>query len=134
MSKLSQMEGTPWHAEKLTRKEGDSRRHKSRCNHYIKSNNYCQKILGKCIGSAHCRYYSEIYDFDNKKNKINKAKNNPPKEITFFTGARVYHKTFGFGNISLISDNTIDVKFDSGRKSSFRIYSCIYNKELTIVK
>ncbi len=36
---INNLVGVPWHVEGLRRSEGDERRHKSRCEHYIKQTN-----------------------------------------------------------------------------------------------
>lgn len=59
MANLSQLSGIPWHIEKMTREEGDPRRHRSKCIYYDKSNRGCIYMNGCCIGSAHCTVYSE---------------------------------------------------------------------------
>ena len=51
--------GTPWHVEKFTRADGDPRRHRSRCIFYDKANKLYAKTVGKCYGTAHCKYYKE---------------------------------------------------------------------------
>ena len=62
---IKRMTGVPWHVEKATRRDGDERRHKSRCVYYRKSDSFCSKYVGKCGGSAHCEYYSEIESSEN---------------------------------------------------------------------
>lgn len=66
---LSRLAGTPWHAERVHRGEGDSKRHKSRCEYYKSMTNECEKRNGKCIGSAHCVEYKELsrYALANRK-------------------------------------------------------------------
>lgn len=60
MPKISQMTGTPWHIEKFTRAEGDSRRHRSRCIYLQKDDSFCLKLQEKCRGTAHCSHYDEM--------------------------------------------------------------------------
>lgn len=60
MGNLAGLSGTPWHIEKMTRPEGESKRHKSRCIHYKgKESNECEIYCSRCYGSAHCSYYKE---------------------------------------------------------------------------
>ena len=59
MSDLNKMAGTPWHIEKTHRKEGDGRRHRSRCIYYDCMEPSCKKRKLKCKGSAHCDFYTE---------------------------------------------------------------------------
>ena len=56
---IERMAGIPWHVEKMIRQEGDLRRHRSRCIYYDKKKSHCSKVIGKCIGAAHCNYYEE---------------------------------------------------------------------------
>lgn len=62
MSKSRYLTGTPWHVERMTRQEGDPRRHKSRCIYYAPKSKTCDYKNGACIGSAHCMEYNEIID------------------------------------------------------------------------
>lgn len=57
MANPSQLTGVPWHVEIPTMDENDTRRHKSRCEHY--DNGHCKQYATKCSGSAHCVYYLE---------------------------------------------------------------------------
>jgi|GEM_PF-4974446 len=59
MGSIKRMTGTSWHVNILSKKEEDNRRHKSRCVFYNKENGFCSKIVSRCPGSAHCKYYSE---------------------------------------------------------------------------
>ena len=59
MPTVKNMVGSPWHVEKMTRQEGDARRHKSNCKYYCKNKNYCAYRFEQCPGSAHCDYYVE---------------------------------------------------------------------------
>lgn len=61
-----QMSGAPWHIEVLKKDETDDRRHRSRCIHYKKSNQFCNHYIGRCGGSAHCQYYEERDPEDSK--------------------------------------------------------------------
>ncbi len=61
---LSRNIGTPSHAEYLHMKEGDKKRHKSRCIEYDKENAVCRCVKSQCYtsrcgGSSHCQYYKE---------------------------------------------------------------------------
>ena len=66
----SVMTGSPWHVEKMVRQEGDSRRHRSRCIHNDKKNSHCSKVVGKCIGAAHCSYYEECQTQGEEATKV----------------------------------------------------------------
>ena len=59
MSELRKLTGTPWHTDKWTRAEGDSRRHSHNCIYFSGKDKYCSYTIGKCTGSAHCDYYKE---------------------------------------------------------------------------
>ena len=73
---INQLTGSPWHAERVHRKDGDSRRYKGRCKYYNYKNNYCSHRCGKCIGSAHFSGYMAISDDDFKKRQRNKSRKN----------------------------------------------------------
>lgn len=74
MPDISKLQGTPWHAERVHRAEGDDRRYKGRCKYYVDSNKQCRRKYGKCIGSAHCDEYDAMTDeeFKNKQAKARK--------------------------------------------------------------
>jgi len=76
--------GTPWHVEKFTRAEGDSRRHRSRCIFYDKANKVCAKTVGKCYGTAHCKYYKEP-----KEPKVQNVPEEPDSSPGRITAAHV---------------------------------------------
>ncbi len=59
---INRLVGTPWHTEKITRAEGDDRRHKSWCLYYIRSGKLCKRTGNRCKGSAHCEKYYERPD------------------------------------------------------------------------
>ena len=56
---VSNLQGTPWHVEQVHRKEGDDRRHKSRCLFYNPITKQC-KDRWKCNGSRYCRDYEPL--------------------------------------------------------------------------
>lgn len=63
---INHMTGTPWHVERMHRKEGDSRRNKRRCIYYDEGE--CRNVrvpLVKCSGSAHCMKYRETLTYNN---------------------------------------------------------------------
>ena len=79
---INRLTGTTWHVEKATRKDDDPKRHKSRCVYYRKSDSYCIQLVGKCGGSAHCKYYIEEerslkLEENEETRKTNEQKNIP---------------------------------------------------------
>ncbi len=64
---VSNLEGTPWHVERMHREEGDERRHKKRCKHYSQKDNFCTHNILRCKGSAHCDSYVQMSDSAFKK-------------------------------------------------------------------
>ncbi len=48
--------------EKPSRKEGDDKRHRSRCAYYTKREAHCSQYYEKCHGASHCPYYKEMED------------------------------------------------------------------------
>lgn len=83
MSISKNLTGTAWHVERMTRQEGDPRRHKSRCIYYASKSKSCDYRNGACIGSAHCMNYKE---------KINKSIQSEeavvPKPVRDFDGVK----------------------------------------------
>ena len=57
------LQGTPWHLEQVHRKEGDDRRHKSRCMFYMPITKQC-KDNWKCNGSRYYRDYEPLSEED----------------------------------------------------------------------
>jgi len=144
---ISRMSGTPWHIEKYTR-DGDDRRHRSRCVYYVKSSRWCNKINENCWGSAHCPYYQAdaskmtITKAPDKssshKNTVTSKTNNKPNPLKLKIATvrythlnqiqlndRVYHKRFGLGWIKSKNERNINVVFDNGVKQQFSIEHCI---------
>lgn len=68
---ISKLQGTPWHAERVHREEGDSHRYKGRFKYYRDADNQCNRRNGKCIGSAHCDEYLAMTD---EEFKVKQAK------------------------------------------------------------
>ena len=69
------MTGSPWHAERVHRQEGDDRRYKGRCEYYEYNSDHCSYRVSKCIGSAHCNDYKLISEeeFKNRQKKNQKS-------------------------------------------------------------
>lgn len=62
MSGIQNLTGVPWHVECFERKDGDERRHRSRCRFFQgKPYNLCLCNFVRCHGSAHCENYIEKY-------------------------------------------------------------------------
>ena len=63
------------------------RRHKKWCKHYEEG--YCNKLCGKCIGSAHCEYYQNeiteqaeyVYANEEQQEEIKKGKKTDFNEV-----------------------------------------------------
>ena len=82
MSRLSEMQGTPWHVEKFTRQEGDERRHRSYCVHYDKALKYCELTCGGCWGASHCNQYStQRPQLKAQQNYINQSSTNQSSKL-----------------------------------------------------
>ena len=79
---VNRMTGSPWHAERVHRKEGDDRRYKGRCEYYEYNSDYCSYRSGKCIGSAHCTKYKMISEeeFKIRQKQNQKASSAKPKK------------------------------------------------------
>ena len=92
---INKLAGTPWHIEKIHRKENDSRRHKKWCKYY--QDGSCSKNI-ICNGSFYCESYEEKeitnrVDTSTRKMEVYKmepngdfkVKYNTDKEIVFYT-------------------------------------------------
>lgn len=79
------MTGTPWHVERIHRKEGDARRSKKRCQYY--DNGDCVSYAQPCYGSAHCARYkeAEIKKTSNNNSKLHVAPVQTHKDRSQFT-------------------------------------------------
>ncbi len=76
MGNLERMVGSPWHVEKMTRSEGDDRRHRSRCIHYSgKQEGHCDYFCVKCRGAAHCEKYDEYQIPKNENESLQQTSN-----------------------------------------------------------
>lgn len=78
MAGVSELTGTPWHTEKMLRKEGDPRRHRSMCIYFEKESEYCEKRFMKCVGSAHCDYYCT----SRKRVRATRSDSSPKKKVS----------------------------------------------------
>ena len=80
------LSGTPWHVEKMTRKDGEDRRDKRRCEFYAYNENFCRRRNGKCIGSAHCSDYAAISEeaFKQRQNQRKKPKTQADNDVYWF--------------------------------------------------
>ena len=130
-----ELTGTPWHVEKVTRSEGDEKRHKSRCYYHRKKDDYCLKYHEKCRGSAHCDYYTETpppKDVPKKENVAIKPEVTTPKiEPLLPIGCRVHHKLYGKGVVTSITEETVTVLFDNNSEKLLNLKTLIKNKILT---
>lgn len=83
MNISKKLTGTAWHVERMTRQEGDPRRHKSRCIYYASKSKSCDYNNGACIGSAHCMKYKERI-VEEKQSEIV----NSPNPVKHFDGIK----------------------------------------------
>ena len=85
---VNRLVGTPWHAERVHRAEGDDRRYKGRCEYYSYENDRCAYLSGKCTGSAHCSKYKAIseeeFKIRQKSYQKRKTKNKKDDEPYWF--------------------------------------------------
>ena len=139
MSKLNRLTGTPWHVDRYTREEGDSRRHRSRCIYYRKEDSYCRQELGRCRGAAHCDFYREAAKVDPKTQQIpdnqgpSRAEVIAEKAKEFAVGRNVEHKVFGVGRITSKQGNVIEICFSDGQTKRLMFEDCVKNRLLTII-
>ncbi len=142
MSKVSELTGTPWHVEKLTRNEGDERRHKSRCIYYRKKDSYCKYQYIECTGSRYCRYYEakETVE-DNKHTDMPVSKKTVTEKITdsegkklYPVGSKVHHQKFGEGFITDILDGHIVIDFENIGEKILGLDVCVSKGYLEIIE
>ena len=142
MPKVRELTGTPWHVEKLTRGEGDERRHKSRCVYYRKPDSYCKYQYIKCSGSRYCRYYKakeieELPKYDdspvNIKEVVEKITDTDGKML-YPIGSKVLHQKFGEGVVTDILDGHISIDFDDAGEKVLGLDVCIANGYLKVLE
>lgn len=142
MPKVSELTGTPWHVEKLTRNEGDERRHKSRCIYYRKKDSYCKYQYIECIGSRYCQYYKakEIEEVSWDTNATVKKKDITEK-ISDVDGKKIYpieskvrHPKFGVGYITDISDGHVIIDFENIGEKILGLDVCVAKGYLEIIE
>ncbi len=133
---LNRLTGTPWHLERYARKDGDLRRHRSKCAYYHKSESYCAFYFEKCHGSAHCATYTE-----HKKKSVLTVGANKKTEASksdtgtgFEAGCRVSHSIFGCGTVKCVSSDIITIIFDSGSEKRLSLNTCITDNLLKIAE
>ena len=122
------MTGSPWHVERMHRKEGDAKRHKNKCVYFDKERGFCSSKRIKCFGSAHCDKYSETFRMPRKTNIIPKTNLCPYKK-----GTMVEHKIFGIGEIINVKEDIMEIQFvDVGiKKLSYQ--KCLELKNMKYV-
>lgn len=212
---IERMVGSSWHVEKMVRQEGDPRRHRSRCIYYDKKNSHCPKVVGKCVGAAHCSYYEEecideisipkhvvaekeafqgikmiamadievsdkfklpskekidaVIQYYKEHGKIDKPvsvschgkkykledkylryyvakqlglkeiparisteKENKLEDKIRVVGTKVKHTKYGIGKITRVTDNSVDIIFESGKESTFNVEMCVKSKLISL--
>lgn len=142
MTKVSELAGTPWHVEKLTRNKGDERRHKSRCIYYRKKDSYCKYQYIKCIGSRYCQYYkAKVVKEDNKNTDVAISKKEVKDKLTdaegmrlYPVGTKVYHQKFGEGFITAIKDGHIVIDFEDVGEKILGLNVCVAKEYLEIIQ
>ena len=142
MPKVSELTGTPWHVEKLTRGEGDERRHKSRCIYYRKPDSYCKYQYIKCSGSRYCKYYKakeieELPKYEdtpvNIKEVVEKITDAEGKTL-YPIGSKVLHQKFGEGFVTDILDGHITIDFDEAGEKVLGLDVCVANSYLKVIE
>jgi len=81
---VNQMTGSPWHAERVHREEGDARRYKGRCAYYVYEKGQCTRRNGRCTGSAHCMEYKSISEEEFKKRQKRNNNKNKSREEDYY--------------------------------------------------
>jgi len=142
MPKVRELTGTPWHVEKLTRNEGDERRHKSRCVYYRKPDSYCKYQYITCSGSRYCKYYKakeieELPQYNdtpvNKKEEIEKIADSEGKKL-YPIGSKVQHQKFGVGFVTDISEGHISIDFEDTDEKVLGLDVCVAKGYLKVIE
>ena len=139
MSGINRLTSTPWHIERYTREEGDSRRHRSRCIYFTREKNYCSREIGRCRGSAHCLYYSETEKHDSatlQESTIggpSRTNDIDDKTNEFAMGRMVKHKVFGMGEITDRQGKIVVINFSDGQTRRLILEDCINQRLLAII-
>lgn len=142
MPKVSELTGTPWHVEKLTRNEGDERRHKSRCIYYRKKDSYCKYQYIECMGSRYCQYYkakkieetSADIDVPVKRKDITEKISDAEGKKLYPLGSMVRHPKFGDGYITDISDGHVVIDFENIGEKILGLDVCVAKGYLEMIE
>ena len=116
---VNQMAGTPWHTEKMTRAEGDPRRHLARCIYYIKTTKKCDyyHLEMPCPGAAQCDHYQEKEAFltiqKEEKKSVDLREFLSPKMV-------VNHSRYGCGQVITVSMKEALIRFNDGEEKKFQ--------------
>lgn len=132
MARAGKLAGSPWHPTYLSCNDNnDSRRHKSRCMHYIRENGNCNRIAKRCYNSAQCEYYIEKVVSSQSKEapspsirtskKITPDIYNPNKKLL---GKIIIHNVFGKGTIIHIQGNFAVAAFDKHGDKNLNLDIC----------
>ncbi len=146
MKDYARINGTPWHVGKWTRKEGDGRRHRSRCYYYVTEKRYCTQVCGECYGAAHCKWYKEIWYKNGPYDELQKLKHPSelPKTVIrkdesgrwydsicpYPIGTIVEHKRYGVGKLARVKPDRVIIKFDSLQELKMFIWPDAFTKEI----
>ncbi len=140
---IAQLQGTPFIIEPLHLKDGEKRRHQSRCIYFISANKFCTYRSTKCPGSSHCKPYKEgskIADQNNSFYFFDKTKS---EDVSVYIGNKVTHDKHGVGVIKDIRpainksapELVVEIKFDNKNSTlSFRVPESFENQILKLKK
>lgn len=135
MSRQS-ISGTPWHVTSVGLKDGEKKRHRSRCIYFQKERVHCSVRNTICIGSAHCNIYREKeqqhYEEPLFKGQEKWSEKNTERSITIKKGERVIHKKYGECLILSMKNNGVKLLLDDGSEIKTNITSLISNIEKEI--
>ena len=130
MSRQS-ISGTPWHVTSIGLKDGEKKRHRSRCIYFQKEGVHCSVRNTVCIGSAHCNIYREKesqYDEESFPDVQEKwSEENTERDITIKKGERITHKKYGECLILSVKNNSVKLLLDDGGEIKTNITSLLSN-------
>lgn len=143
MGNLTRLTGTPWHTEKMTRSDGDERRHRSRCEFYDKKAKYCSQTLSVCYGASHCLYYQEKIEEEEAKLTPSTVKTSSKNSISSeqktvinklkTRQTKCKHKTFGAGVVVDVDGKYSIIRFDNGIEKKIDTEFAVRNSLITLM-
>ena len=65
--------------------------------------------------------------------RISTEKENKLEDKIRVVGTKVKHTKYGIGKITRVTDNSVDIIFESGKESTFNVEMCVKSKLISLV-